>query len=159
MYSVFQIVNWLRVKNNAELNSSENAEELIQMKAMKLLYYIQAASLVVTGKRMFNSDIVAWKYGPAVAEVHAHYIHKRSIVDDVEQDTKAIEDYKTLENDHQASDILNSIYEIYGHSSAYDLMRQTHREKPWQDTPQSEVISDEKIKNYFKNIFVINNED
>lgn len=45
IYNVFQVVNWLRVKNNAELNSSENAE-----KAMKLLYYIQAASLVITGK-------------------------------------------------------------------------------------------------------------
>ena len=65
-YSVFKVVNWLRVKNNAELRLDPNAEELTQMKAMKLLYYIQAASLVVTGKRMFDNDIVAWKYGPVV---------------------------------------------------------------------------------------------
>lgn len=156
MYNVFQVVNWLRVKNNAELNSSENAEELTQMKAMKLLYYIQAASLVITGKRMFDNDIVAWKYGPAVEEVHAKYFHQRSIVGDVANDPKAIADYKELESNQQTADILNSIYDIYGHSSAYDLMRQTHKEKPWIDTPQSQVISDEKIKDYFKDIFVIN---
>lgn len=55
-YSVFKVVNWLRVKN-AELRLDPNAEELTQMKAMKLLYYIQAASLVVTGKRMFDNRI------------------------------------------------------------------------------------------------------
>lgn len=69
MYDVFKIVNWLRVRNNADLQANPNAEELTQMKAMKLLYYIQAASLVVTGHRMFKDDIVAWRYGPAVESV------------------------------------------------------------------------------------------
>jgi uncharacterized phage-associated protein len=76
-YSVFKVVNWLRVKNNAELRLDPNAEELTQMKAMKLLYYIQAASLVVTGKRMFDNDIVAWKYGPVMQEVHDRYKGQR----------------------------------------------------------------------------------
>jgi uncharacterized phage-associated protein len=44
-YSALKIVNWLRVRNNAELRLDPNAEELTQMKAMKLLYYIQAASV------------------------------------------------------------------------------------------------------------------
>lgn len=154
MYSVFEVVNWLRVKNNAELNSGdENAEELTQMKAMKLLYYIQAASLVITGKRMFDNDIVAWKYGPAVEEVHTKYFRQRGIVGEI---TDAdIADYKKLQSDQQTVDILNSIYDIYGHSSAYDLMLQTHSETPWKITPQSQVISDQKIKDYFKNVFVI----
>ena len=38
MYDVFKIVNWLRVRNNADLRTDLNAEELTQMKAMKLLY-------------------------------------------------------------------------------------------------------------------------
>jgi len=61
-------------------SDNPNIEELTQMKAMKLLYYIQAASLSITGHRMFNNDIVAWKYGPAVAEVHDVYKHCRGIV-------------------------------------------------------------------------------
>ena len=41
MYDVFKVVNWLRVKNNADMRQDPNVEELSQMKAMKLLYYIQ----------------------------------------------------------------------------------------------------------------------
>lgn len=153
MYNVLKVVNWLRVKNNAELRSDENAEELTQMKAMKLLYYIQAASLVVTGKRMFDNPIVAWKYGPVVEEVHQKYAGQRGIVGTITaQDLK---DYKELESDETASSILNSIYDIYGHSSAYDLMKQTHSEKPWQETKQSQVITDDKIKEYYKNVFTV----
>lgn len=40
MYNVFKVVNWLRVKNYAELRQSDYAEVLTQMKAMKLLYII-----------------------------------------------------------------------------------------------------------------------
>lgn len=157
MYDVFKIVNWLRVRNNADLQADPNAEELTQMKAMKLLYYIQAASLVVTGHRMFKDDIVAWKYGPAVESVHNKYIHQRGIVGYV--DNQSLNDYRELQSDSQTADILNSIYDIYGHSFAYDLMRQTHSERPWKETKQSEVISDDKIKSYFKDVFVINEDN
>ena len=151
MYDVFQIVNWLRVKNNADMRQNPNIEELTQMKAMKLLYYIQAANLVLTGKRLFDNDLVAWKYGPVVVAVHEKYAGKRGIVGEI--DEKALQDYKTLQADQKTADILNSIYEVYGYSSAYDLMRQTHKEKPWQETPQSSVISDEKIKEFYGGVF------
>lgn len=153
MYDVFKIVNWLRVKNSADLRTDQNAEELTQMKAMKLLYYIQAASLAVTGKRMFDNDIVAWKYGPAIEAVHKKYYGQREIVGTIsDQDIK---DYRELEKDDEASAILNSIYNIYGHSSATDLMKQTHSEKPWQETEQSQVISDQKIKDFYKDVFQV----
>nr|WP_278773030.1 type II toxin-antitoxin system antitoxin SocA domain-containing protein [Limosilactobacillus mucosae] len=151
MYDVFQIVNWLRVKNNADMRQNPNIEELTQMKAMKLLYYIQAANLVLTGKRLFDNDLVAWKCGPVVVAVHEKYAGKRGIVGEI--DEKALQDYKTLQADQKTADILNSIYDVYGYSSAYDLMRQTHKEKPWQETPQSSVISDEKIKEFYGGVF------
>ena len=38
MVDVLKLVNWMRVKNNADLQTdNSNVEELIQMKAMKLL--------------------------------------------------------------------------------------------------------------------------
>lgn len=153
MYDVFKIVNWLRVKNNADMLSDENVEELTQMKAMKLLYYIQAASLAIIGKRMFDEDIIAWKYGPVVEKVHDRYRGKRGIVGEINNED--VKDYTELEKNKEVSDILNSIYDIYGHSSAYDLMRQTHREKPWQETRQSEVISDKVIKDYYSGVFEV----
>lgn len=153
MYDVFKIVNWLRVKNNSDMKTDENVEELTQMKCMKLLYYIQAANLVIENKRLFDEDIVAWKYGPVVEKVHEKYRRQRGIVGEISADD--LRDYNELESDEQTSSILNSIYKIYGYSSAYDLMRQTHQEKPWQDTKQSEVISDEKIKDYYSEVFEV----
>lgn len=153
MYDVLKVVNWLRVRNCADLKLDPNADELTQMKAMKLLYYIQAASLVVNNERMFDNDILAWKYGPAISEVHDAYKGKRGIVGKITDKDRA--DYNELENDSKTADILNSIYDQYGHSSAYDLLRQTHSEKPWQETKQSEVISDQKIKDYYKTVFEV----
>ncbi|WP_304133495.1 Panacea domain-containing protein [Limosilactobacillus coleohominis] len=152
MYNVFEIVNWLRVKNNADMRQNPNIEELTQMKAMKLLYYIQAASLSITNKRMFDNDIVAWKYGPVVEAVHEKYKGYRGIVGEITDED--LRDYSKLQSDATASSILNSIYDVYGYSSAYDLMRQTHKEKPWKETPQSEVISDESIKSFYSGVFV-----
>ncbi|KRM62669.1 prophage ps3 protein 01 [Limosilactobacillus coleohominis DSM 14060] len=152
MYNVFEIVNWLRVKNNADMRQNPNIEELTQMKAMKLLYYIQAASLSITNKRMFDNDIVAWKYGPVVEAVHEKYKGYRGIVGEITDED--LRDYSKLQSDATASSILNSIYDVYGYSSAYDLMRQTHREKPWKETPQSAVINDESIQNFYSGVFV-----
>ena len=152
MYDVFKVVNWLRVKNNADMRTNPNVEELTQMKTMKLLYYIQAASLSITGHRMFNNDIVAWRYGPVVEEDHEKYRGHRGIVGEITESD--LNDYSELQNDYEAASILNSIYDVYGYSSAYDLMRQTHSEKPWQEPPQSEVISDKAIKDFYSGVFV-----
>lgn len=152
MYSVFKVVNWLRVKNNADMRLDPNVDELTQMKAMKLLYYIQAASLVIANKRMFNNDILAWKYGPVVEEVHEKYRGERGIVGTITQSD--IQDYNDLQQDQETANILNSIYDVYGHSSAYDLMRQTHSEKPWQQTPRNGVIKDKCIKDFYSGVFI-----
>lgn len=58
LYSVGKIVNWLRVKNNAYMRLNPNEDEITQMRVMKLLYYIQAASLAVEGKRLFDLRII-----------------------------------------------------------------------------------------------------
>lgn len=151
MYDVFKVLNWLRVKNYKDMQSNDpNVEELTQMKAMKLLYYIQAASLSMTGHRMFDSDIVAWKYGPAIAEVHNVYKRCRGIVNsDNPIDAQAQADYDELQHNKQVLDILEGVYTAYGPMSAYDLMRQTHKEDPWRNTKQSQIISDSSIKDFF----------
>ncbi|WP_369395520.1 hypothetical protein [Limosilactobacillus equigenerosi] len=89
-----------------------------------------------------------------VVKVHEIYYGQRGIVGD-ELDDKTRSDYKELQNNEQSSDILNSIYDIYGHSSAYDLMRQTHSEKPWLETARNDVIKDDLIKEYFEKVFVV----
>lgn len=126
-----------------------NEDEITQMRVMKLLYYIQAASLAVEGKRLFDNDIVNTKYGPSIKEVHEKYRNQRRIVGKITQED--IDDYKDLQQDQQAADILNSIYDIYGHSSAYDLMQQIQREGLWEK--EGTVISDQSIENSYQKVF------
>ena len=73
MIEVLKLVNWMRVKNHKDLQvDSLDVKKLTQMKAMKLLYYMQAASLVIYNEKLFSNDIVAWDYGPVVKEVNSH---------------------------------------------------------------------------------------
>ncbi|GED82612.1 Panacea domain-containing protein [Latilactobacillus curvatus] len=150
MYNVEKIVNWLRVKNHADLREYDYVDELTQMKAMKLLYYIQGTSLVVLKERLFPDDIVAWKYGPVVQSVHDMYAGKREIVGDIT--SQDIKDYETLNSNPKVAAVLNAVYSAFGNMSAADLVKQTHNESPWKTTQQSMVITDEKLKEYFKTI-------
>ena len=148
MYNVFEVLNWLRIRNIKDLASENvNEEPLTQMKDMKLLYYIQGAYLAKYNTRLFDSSILAWKYGPAVAEIHHKYKGQRSIVDTYTQ--KDIDDYKLIEKDNNAKEVLNKIYVVLGPYSASMLMKKTHNEYPWSSTTQSCEISDSKMKDYF----------
>lgn len=152
MADVLKIVNWLRVKNSSDLKLSDSTEELTQMKVMKLLYYIQGTSLVYLGSRMFDNDIVAWKYGPAVEAVHAKYKGQREIVGQVTQSD--LDDYAELSNNEKYAEVLNAVYDNFGEKSAIDLMNMTHQESPWKNTEQSNIITDDKMIAFFKKIVV-----
>lgn len=97
-------------ENHADMRTDPNAEELTQMKVMKLLYYIQAANLTITGHRLFDNNIVAWKYGPVLEEVYERNMGCRGIVADKNPITdRDIADYQELEANEAVLDILNSI--------------------------------------------------
>lgn len=146
----------MRVKNYAQLKDTDeqyiNVEPLTQMKAMKILYYMQAASLVLKEKPLFDESMLAWKYGPVIKSVHDKYRSRRSIVDSIDEQARA--DYKMIQQDPEVRDIVNTIYDYYSPRLATDLMRQTHQEKPWQQTPINGIITQAAVKNYFKDIFV-----
>lgn len=71
-------MNWLRVKNNADLRLDPNAEE---------------------------------KY----------YQGKHRIVGKITKGQQAVQDYKELQGDEQATGFIGSVYNLYGHWSACDL--------------------------------------
>lgn len=153
MFDVFAVVNWFRVRNYADMRENENVEELTQMKVMKLLYYVQGVSLAYINERFFDEDILAWRYGPAVSRVHDAYRGQRGIVGTISE--KDIEDYKAVNSSRAHAEVINTVYENFGHMSAIDLMNQIHEEKPWIETKQSEVISDDVMKEYFESIVEI----
>lgn len=149
MYDVLAVVNWLRVKNDQDLQWNLNAEKITLMRAMKILYYVQAASLVVYGHRLFNNVITKWKYSPMIRKVQREYKGQDFPGTLTVED---LHDYNALEADSKASDLLNS---IYGNSSAYDLMKQIESEDPWQEAEDGKAISDESLKKYYSSVFTV----
>ena len=45
-------------------------EKMTNLRLQKILYFIQAFSLISTGHPLFKEDILAWQYGPVVKEVY-----------------------------------------------------------------------------------------
>lgn len=128
----------------------DEAEELTQMKVMKLLYYVQGTYLAVFEEKAFPDDIVAWKYGPVIESVHTKYAGQREIVGDISKDKEAQEDYKSIDSSSDLGIVLQATWLTFGDMSAIQLMNQTHSERPWKETAQSHVIAPELMRDYFR---------
>ncbi|WP_258115773.1 Panacea domain-containing protein [Levilactobacillus yiduensis] len=151
MTDVFKIVNWFRAVSNAQMRQYGD-DELSQMKVMKLLYYVQGTFLAVHGRKAFADDILAWRYGPVVQAVHDKYVGRVSIVGRLTAADLA--DYNELQRDPDLQQVLTAVWTAFGDMSAIQLMKETHQERPWQETPQSQVIAPTLMTEYFKTSIV-----
>lgn len=52
---------------------SNEGHTVSNLKLQKLLYFVQAEFLVVTGKPCFREKIVAWDFGPVIPEVYHEF--------------------------------------------------------------------------------------
>ena len=139
-YNVLDIANKILAKPNSEY------EELISnMKLQKLLYYMQGFHLAYFGTPLFDARIEAWQYGPVVPSAYDHFSKYKS------QGIKPeSEDIITLSEKEER--LFDEVYKVYGEYSAIGLMNMTHNESPWSstNTGKGNVISREKMKNFFK---------
>lgn len=128
------------------------------LKLQKLLYYVQAASLVETGRRMFADEISAWKYGPVVENVY----HSFKLYVDKEIVDKVTEKYSFLDFEQEDYDPMEMILETdqpiiqrvtksYKNYSALKMVNKTHGERPWKDAfaNNSEFIDVGEIKKFY----------
>lgn len=155
MLNIFEIVNWLRVKNYYDLKNGTTKNHLTQLRTMKLLYYMQAASLVIRNKPLFSNSIMAWKLGPVIPEIHSRYIHHREIVGTITKKDKI--DFEEIQNNYPVVSLLNKICLTYVHTKDYQLVNKTHSEIPWQSAKQSTEIKIANMKKAYQNEF--NDED
>ncbi|MDE7303533.1 MAG: DUF4065 domain-containing protein [Oscillospiraceae bacterium] len=136
--SALDVAKWLIVYNN----SQESADLLTDLKLQKLLYYAQGIAIKYTGKPLFNENLVAWDWGPVVPEVYNKYKkYGKNPIDE------PIEKPNFDNNDIEV--ILKDVYEDYGQFSAFKLVKMTHDETPWKETPKNDVISIDKMRDFF----------
>ena len=141
MIAVLKLVSWFIVVNRDREQREPNAEKLTQMKVMALLYYVQGTYLALYGKKAFVNDILAWQYGPAVAVVHQHFRGQRVLTHNVTPIDEM--NYREVNSDDRLLRVAFEVQETFGAMKATALVTQTKAEKPWQVTPQSDVIDPE----------------
>jgi uncharacterized phage-associated protein len=125
--------------------SEEDAGEPVSnLRLQKLLYYQQGFHLAYFGTPLFNEDIEAWVYGPAVPVVYDAY--KTEDKNSLHYDGDVI----SLNNKEES--LFNQVMDVYGEFSAIGLMNLTHSERPWKETKIGigSVISKEKMTAFFK---------
>ena len=113
----------------------------------KLLYYAQGCYLGVYGNKLFEDDILAWQYGPAISSVYHEFkkFHGDSITVNVS---------KIVKVDEKTQYVLEWVYEEFGQYTAWALRNKTHKETPWCITQPNDVISVDLIKDYFVENYV-----
>ncbi len=141
-YTAQQIADWFLAYNQLQVGE-DGAELISNLKLQKLLYYAQGSYLGITGEKLFDEPILAWKHGPVVESIYYRYRdygyhgiqpEEGFALPDIDKDTEAI---------------LESVYASFGQFSAWKLRDMTHEEDPWKETPQSSEISTKSIKKYF----------
>lgn len=149
-YTALDIANWFIEKaNHIEIDDGVY-EGITNLKLQKIVYLAQAASLAINGKPLFNDEIQAWMYGPVIPSVYNHYHSYK--------DRKIDKPDKTVNIDTKTTELLESVWELFGGYSASQLVTITHGHSPWIDTFRNgqgarQVIPQEKMRLFYRNIF------
>lgn len=153
-YNVIDVSSYI-INYSNQINHPIN-----NLKLQKLLYYVQAAVLIETGKKCFNSKIIAWQFGPAVPEVYRYYeeygrndIPNQDGYNTIKLDNKTLRMSYTepVEIDYTIKRIIRNVVDSYlNTTNPLDLSNKTRKEIPWKDTLLNQEIKCSEIREYYK---------
>jgi uncharacterized phage-associated protein len=114
----------------------------------KLLYYVQAWSLVWTGRPLFPEPIEAWENGPVVRRVWE--VHRQRYY----VDSLPVGDASRLSTAER--EIVDAVLSQYGGLSPAKLVKMTHDDEPWVEAWErghgSGVIRIDLIQRYYSSL-------
>ena len=131
----------LDVANYIVNYSIDSGNPVSNLKLQKLLYYVQAASLVENDCAMFREDISAWKYGPVIEVVyHAFKWYVDKLINDKVTEKDTFFDFDIIEHydpdkmiDDEDKTLIQKIVASYKKYSPLDMVKKTHGEAPWKN--------------------------
>lgn len=133
----------------------KKAEEVTPLALQKMLYYIQGIYIVLFGKELFSEECEAWAHGPVFKDVYEVFkSFKYNPIDDTRFSMFKNRFNELSDNEKKVIDLVVESFGIY---SGKTLEQITHKETPWMDARKNclpdeasnEVITKEKIKEYF----------
>jgi uncharacterized phage-associated protein len=130
------------------LVDEDAGDSISNLKVQKLLYYAQGAHLAVYGDPLFAEAIKAWAHGPVVPQVYHQY--RQYGAGPIPVESVDLDQYSP-----EIREILDEVNSVYGQFTASKLRAMTHQEPPWRDTPQNEIITHDKMKDFFKTLVIV----
>lgn len=138
MLSCFDVADYFLAKTDEDAGDA-----ITNLKLQKLVYYAQGFSLALHGRPLFPENIVAWQHGPVVPELYRKYKDHGALG----IEPPAHVDFSKFTNEEK--ELLDDVYEVYGQFSAWKLRNMTHEEAPWKETAINDVITHDRMKNFF----------
>lgn len=123
--------------------AAEAGKSITNLKLQKTLYYVQGYALRVFGEPAFEEKICHWQYGPVVPVSYFKYslngaspltIDERTELPRVPKEEKVLYDL-----------VIDACIPL----STRMLVDMTHRETPWRETIDNQVIEQNSIMKYF----------
>lgn len=144
-YDVQDVITWFLSKG-----------PMSPKKLQKLLYYAYAWTLTLENdginsldNKLFNEAFEAWVHGPVIPNVYHQF--KEYGYQPIERSDEEVR------FDEETEEILNQVWDEYGHFTGNQLESITHQETPWINAraglsalePGNKPISDEDIFSYY----------
>jgi uncharacterized phage-associated protein len=131
------------------IRASKEQKTLTPMQLIKLVYLAHAWMLAIYSRPLISEEIEAWQYGPVIPSLY----HKIK-----EYKGSPVEYINSEENDSiddSSVDIIDQVYEQYGHFSGIELSMLTHEAgSPWEIAWNNEkkIISNDLITYYYREL-------
>lgn len=134
--------------DNLNKSYNLNQKHITNLKLQKLLYYVQAISLLIYNKKSYNEKLISWSYGPVVIEAYNKYKNNDNEI--------LISNNNIPKLSNGLEDIIEEVVDTYGSLEATELINFTHEEDPWKETKINSEIDTNLIKKYFEKIYNLN---
>lgn len=139
--------------------------DITNLHLQKILYYLQAESLVRSDVPLFDGEMEKWRLGPVIPTVYHEYkefgsrpiaeIATEIVFDSETMDIDFVEFNEDDIEDWVRGEIQPLIIELL-HCNPFDLVDKTHEHTPWSDLrdriesgERGLVYTNEEIQNYF----------
>lgn len=133
--------------------------DITPMKLIKLVYIAYGWNLVINENKLFDEEIVAWKYGPVIPSLYHEFkrfgasaITKNDYAANFDIETGELKEVPVIASDDKDTvNILDATWFNYKDRSGTDLSRITHDPgsawfKAYYEKGDNSVLDDEDIK-------------
>ena len=117
--------------------ASNECVPVTPLKLVKLVYIAYGWNIAITGDKLFDEPIEAWRHGPVVPSLYHEFKHFNKepitcLATNLDMDTFEITTPRIMMNDDATNLVLSKVWVAYKRFDAWALRNKTHEKgSPW----------------------------